>query len=435
MLIIVLPDLSSQPPRPTTLPAPSSATGTPNTSMDLGSSVLNSSYLNTSRDSVDMSRGDETTSADSTHEELVLTEDKIFATLIRDKSGLGISIAGGRGSSPFHDQEASFRREGKGCTNTKGLGIFISRVTPGGAAERDGKLKVGDRVLTINGVDMEGARHDQAVSMLSGLEKIVRIAVSREVLVPRSEFERRRKKPFGPRPYTGLTLGATSSEGYLANRPSLYAGLYGNRYGGHYQALIPPHFLDASKKPVEHVNGGGDDMTTVKVLISKRDDVEELKARLPPVTLNPRRLGTETETVTKSTFSETTVTRVTKNQFRVTEEVSSGEEKKSPTASLDVRLVKDGGPLGLSIIGGADMSSLPFGCSPENPTATGAGVYISKVVEGGLADRSARLRVGDRILCVNGVDLVDADHQTAVTALVTARDVIDLKIRHDPLPS
>ncbi|CAG0904998.1 unnamed protein product, partial [Cyprideis torosa] len=42
---------------------------------------------------------------------------------------------------------------------------------------------------------------------------------------------------------------------------------------------------------------------------------------------------------------------------------------------------------------------------------------------------------GDRILCVNGVDLVDADHQTAVTALVTARDVIDLKIRHDPLPS
>ena len=37
-------------------------------------------------------------------------------------------------------------------------------------------------------------------------------------------------------------------------------------------------------------------------------------------------------------------------------------------------LFKDGGPLGLSIIGGSDHFCVPFGISSEDP-----GIYISKV--------------------------------------------------------
>jgi hypothetical protein len=36
-------------------------------------------------------------------EELVAKHDKVYTTLIRDHNGLGFSIAGGRGSSPFRD--------------------------------------------------------------------------------------------------------------------------------------------------------------------------------------------------------------------------------------------------------------------------------------------------------------------------------------------
>ncbi|XP_069997625.1 heme oxygenase-like [Penaeus vannamei] len=39
----------------------------------------------------------------------------------------------------------------------------------------------------------------------------------------------------------------------------------------------------------------------------------------------------------------------------------------------DVQLFKDGGPLGLSIIGGSDHFCVPFGTSPDDP-----GIYISK---------------------------------------------------------
>merc|ERR1712038_1061667 len=69
--------------------------------------------------------------------------------------------------------------------------------------------------------------------------------------------------------------------------------------------------------------------------------VKELMSKLPPA---PTKLGTTTETVTKKTFTETTVKRVTNNEAKIE----------------DVVLVKAGGPMGLSIIGGSDHICVPF---------------------------------------------------------------------------
>lgn len=63
----------------------------------------------------------------------------LHTTLIRDQigQGLGFSIAGGKGSPPYKD----------GCD-----GIFISRITEGSLAHRDGKIMVGDRVMAVSRV-------------------------------------------------------------------------------------------------------------------------------------------------------------------------------------------------------------------------------------------------------------------------------------------
>jgi protein scribble len=70
-------------------------------------------------------------------------------------------------------------------------------------------------------VDIQGARHDQAVAMLKGLERFVRLVVERDVWVPLGQSDPSGKVPhvFGvPKPYTGLHYAANS---YMANRPNM----------------------------------------------------------------------------------------------------------------------------------------------------------------------------------------------------------------------
>lgn len=43
--------------------------------------------------------------------------------------------------------------------------------------------------------------------------------------------------------------------------------------------------------------------------------------------------------------------------------------------------------------------------------------------------------MGDRILSVNGQDIREATHETAVMALLSKTDQMKLRIQHDPLPS
>lgn len=69
--------------------------------------------------------------------------------------------------------------------------------------------------------------------------------------------------------------------------------------------------------------------------------------------------------------------------------------------------MRDNHSLGLSIVGGSDHSSHPFGVNAP-------GVFISKITPNSPAGRSQRLRIGDRILSVNNINIRTAKHQTAV---------------------
>jgi len=60
--------------------------------------------------------------------------EQIELLLKREGGGLGLSIAGGKGSTPFVEEDD---------------GIFISRVTPNGAAARAG-VRVGDKLLAVS---------------------------------------------------------------------------------------------------------------------------------------------------------------------------------------------------------------------------------------------------------------------------------------------
>ncbi|KAM9726573.1 disks large homolog 2-like [Menidia menidia] len=85
------------------------------------------------------------------------------------RGSLGISIAGGRGSLPYKDHDE---------------GIFISRVAEWGPSEKAG-IHVGDRLMEVNGLSMQGATHHEAVSALRNAGSCIRMKVLREKLLPR----------------------------------------------------------------------------------------------------------------------------------------------------------------------------------------------------------------------------------------------------------
>ncbi|XP_041424024.1 protein scribble homolog isoform X27 [Xenopus laevis] len=239
---------------------------------------------------------------------------RITSCLARNDKGLGFSIAGGVGSTPYRAGET---------------GIFISRIVEGGSAHRDGTLRVGDRVISINEVNMTEARQDQAVALLTSTSPTITLLVERET------------------PQSGAPTDPGAS-------PSLHRA----------RPRSPP-------PPTDGDNGEGDDWGA-------------------PLSNH---------------FSQ-----------KMDDEVPIEE----------IVLVKSGGPLGLSIVGGSDHSSHPFGVREP-------GVFISKVIPHGLAARSG-LRVGDRILEAAGLDLRHVTHQEAVNALLCNTQELHLLVRRDPPP-
>lgn len=92
----------------------------------------------------------------------------------------------------------------------------------------------------------------------------------------------------------------------------------------------------------------------------------------------------------------------------------------------EIKLMKQNGAMGLSIVGGGNVACHPFGV--DKP-----GIFISKIVPEGPASRTC-LRVGDRLLRVNGVDVTMLSHDECVDELKRNANQVTLTVSHDPQP-
>ncbi|KAG7514141.1 FERM and PDZ domain-containing protein 2 [Solea senegalensis] len=90
--------------------------------------------------------------------------EEITVELRKMSGSLGISISGGVD------------------TNLPNGGIYIKRLVSGGAAERDGRIHKGDRLLEVDGVNFQGFTYQQAVDCLSKTTEVVTMVVEKELM-------------------------------------------------------------------------------------------------------------------------------------------------------------------------------------------------------------------------------------------------------------
>ncbi|XP_027002650.1 disks large homolog 1 isoform X8 [Tachysurus fulvidraco] len=87
--------------------------------------------------------------------------------LVKGPKGLGFSIAGGVGNQHIPGDNS----------------IYVTKVIEGGAAHKDGRLQIGDKLVAVNVVCLEEVTHEDAVAALKNTSDVVFLKVAKPTSV------------------------------------------------------------------------------------------------------------------------------------------------------------------------------------------------------------------------------------------------------------
>ncbi|XP_066571225.1 disks large homolog 3 isoform X4 [Amia ocellicauda] len=287
--------------------------------------------------------------------------------LLKGPKGLGFSIAGGIGNQHIPGDNS----------------IYITKIIEGGAAQKDGRLHTGDRLLAVNNINLQDVRHEEAVAALKNTSDMVYLKVAKPGPVHLNDM-------YAPPDYSSTF--PTLVDNHVSHNSSMaYMGGVDTK-----PAYQPPQVTPSRYSPVPRHMIGEDDFTRAEPIYSvihkPHGDTSppspHLYSRLPrDAALCPM----------PSVLRQGLVP-------------SSGREPRK------ILLHKGSTGLGFNIVGGED----------------GEGIFVSFILAGGPADLSGELRRGDRILSVNGVNLRNATHEQAAAALKRAGQTVTIIAQYRP---
>ncbi|XP_051986733.1 disks large homolog 1-like isoform X3 [Xyrauchen texanus] len=204
-----------------------------------------------------------------------ITREPRKIVLHRGSTGLGFNIVGGE----------------------DGEGIFISFILAGGPADLCGELRKGDRITSVNGVDLRSATHEQAAAALKNAGQTVTIVAQYRP----EEYSRFEAKIHDLREQM-MNSSISSSSGSLrtSQKRTLYvralfdydimkdSGLPSQGLNFHFGDIL--HVLNASDDEwwqARHVTPDGD-MEEIGVIPSKKRVERKERARLKTVKFNSK---------------------------------------------------------------------------------------------------------------------------------------------------
>ncbi|XP_034970409.2 disks large homolog 2 isoform X1 [Zootoca vivipara] len=150
-----------------------------------------------------------------------ILETVVEIKLYKGPKGLGFSIAGGVGNQHIPGDNS----------------IYVTKIIDGGAAQKDGRLQVGDRLLMVNNYCLEEVTHEEAVAILKNTSDVVYLKVGKPTTIYMTD-------PYGPpditHPYSPpmenhiLSSGNNGTLEYKASLAPISPGRY---------SPIPKHML------------------------------------------------------------------------------------------------------------------------------------------------------------------------------------------------
>lgn len=323
--------------------------------------------------------------------------------LERGSSGLGFTISGGADNPHL------------GGTMAGGAysGIYITKLIPGGAAATDGRLKVNDVILQVNNVPVINVSHSVAVDALKRAGNRVELKVQRRLLQP---HQLQHQRGYDDIIEVELIKGSKGL-GFTI------AGGIGNQHIPGDNGIYVTKVMDGGAAAVDGRISVGDRLVAVKNLPGESDTFlldncthEEAVSALKRCKERVVLVVSKTETPYPSSPTIGQMHPMVGNFMAAAPLPARSISDEELSGPRRVTLEKSPAGLGFNIVGGED----------------GEGIFVSFILSGGPADLSGQVRRGDRIVAVNGRDIMGATHDEAAAALKKVGAKMELTLIYRP---
>ncbi|XP_061732538.1 tyrosine-protein phosphatase non-receptor type 13 isoform X1 [Nerophis ophidion] len=356
------------------------------------------------------------------------------------KYGLGFQVVGGENSG------------------RKDMGTIISSIMPGGPADANGSLTPGDRLIAVNGLNLEGLSHADTIDVLQNTPDEVTLVVSQ----PKERLYK--ESPSGCSPTkTKLALPAKKRrelEVPIEMHTSTVRSIPQLSRSGSPSPTFPA--ANQSNDTLGSQLSSGDIPSSTPTIIQPccsqvqlcleranntfesvgqdpRPDValDPPPPALPPKTrkakvlevpkiLEPDRGDSDMDEESLSNNQDTVKVKKD-NNMEMLNGNAPGVNSLHPGELFDIVLSKKDSSLGISV-------TVLFGKGGVNTTIQHGGIYVKAIMPEGAADLDGRIQKGDRVVAVNGKSLEGASHQQAVEVLRDTGQTVHLLLEkgHSP---
>uniref|UniRef100_A0AC35TQY8 PDZ domain-containing protein n=1 Tax=Rhabditophanes sp. KR3021 TaxID=114890 RepID=A0AC35TQY8_9BILA len=343
----------------------------------------------------------------------------IRISITKDPSGMGLSIAGGLESEPYKENDS---------------GIFVSKVIPGGAGQKAG-LKVGDRIIGVNGFTAINANHKEIVEYMKNSINVIVLDILRDL----SSNVEQVSTPLVRSPdqsfNTSIDNSRPEKHTYIITRDSHGSpgfSIVGGQGSTNEENIIVSHVSYGSQAEKRGMRVGDQivSINNTNVRKIRHDQAVSLLTGSPgdEVIIATERDRSIVSPVTSPiTTPLPPVLNVPFGRVVSPQSLLYGDPSwDNKTEQVDLYR-PTGSSLGLSVVGGSDVCSHPFGKGNH-------GAFVSKIIPNSPAGSCGRLRLGDRILNVNNKDLKNAKHEEVINTMKSSGNVIKLGVLHEPQP-